>query len=83
MARYSTKEKVSKFPCGLTTDLFKIEMTKNSKTNAIDSFILTIYGKKEKVITQKIDKKGLNIAFKKVQDEVKSLFLTQKRSPRK
>ena len=82
MARYNTKEKVAQFPCGLTTELFKLEMTKD-KTGAIDSFMLTIYGKKDKIIKQKVDKKGLNIAFTKIKDELKSLFLTQKRSPRK
>lgn len=83
MARYNTKEKAVQFPCGLTTDLFKLEMTKDKKNNAIDCFILTIYGKKDKVIKQKVDKKGLNIAFNKIQDEIKSLFLKQKQASSK
>lgn len=82
MARYNTKEKVVQFPCGLTTELFKLEMTKD-KQGAIDSFILTIFGKKPKVIKQKVDKKGLNIAFTKIKEELKSLFLKQKQDTRK
>lgn len=82
MARYNTKEKLNPFPCGLTTAKFKLEMTKDKK-GSCNSFILTIFGKKPKVLTYKVDKKGLNIAFEKVQTEIKSLFLTQKQASSK